>query len=153
MNLEQITNACAKAFDVTPEQIRSANRSDVVCRARGAAIYIATKRGYRPKHLEHFFRKTHGATIHALQNVQKWLDHEKDFKRSFESIELDDSICDDLDFPEKPLLTPKERLLACVQIAAGYAARTSGWDLVDAKLVASQSLRTLGEIEILTAQK
>ena len=67
---EHITMQVCRAFEVTPEEIKSKTRERRVAVPRHVAMYIMRQKGMRVAEVGHIFNRSHCTVIHANKNVQ-----------------------------------------------------------------------------------
>lgn len=87
LTIEEIQTTIARKYNVTLDQILSAERTQSIVTPRQLAMYIARK--FTPKSLPEIaklFKKTHATVIHGVRNIEKRLDVEEDLKSTLSEI-------------------------------------------------------------------
>lgn len=100
LTVEEIQQSVAKRFDVSIDQILSAERTQSLVTPRQMAMYISRK--YTTRSLPEIassFDKTHATILHGVKNIEKRLDVEPDLKSILKEVlaEFGCSLKDNLD--------------------------------------------------------
>lgn len=100
LTVEEIQQSVAKRFDVSIDQILSAERTQSLVTPRQMAMYISRK--YTTRSLPEIassFGKTHATILHGVKNIEKRLDVEPDLKSILKEVlaEFGCSLKDNLD--------------------------------------------------------
>jgi chromosomal replication initiator protein len=89
VSLEQIVKASADAFRVTPGNLVSKRRTSLIARARHVAMYLARK--LTPLSTtdvgRYFGGRDHSTVIHAVQQIQRLIKDDDDFRSVVLSLE------------------------------------------------------------------
>ena len=88
ITVDRIINEVAMVFKVTPEEIRSTNRSKNISRARKVAIYLLKEvKGMTYLDIGSELGKNHSTMTIHYQNVTEEMSRNKDFKHIVEDLE------------------------------------------------------------------
>ena len=100
LTVEEIQQSVAKRFDVSIDQILSAERTQSLVTPRQMAMYISRKYTTRSlPEIAQSFGKTHATIVHGVKNIEKRLDVEPDLKLILKEVlaEFGCSLKDNLD--------------------------------------------------------
>lgn len=100
LTVEEIQQSVAKRFDVSIDQILSAERTQSLVTPRQMAMYISRKYTTRSlPEIAQSFGKTHATIVHGVKNIEKRLDVEPDLKSILKEVlaEFGCSLKDNLD--------------------------------------------------------
>ncbi len=100
LTVEEIQQSVAKRFDVSIDQILSAERTQSLVTPRQMAMYISRKYTTRSlPEIANSFGKTHATILHGVKNIEKRLDVEPDLKSILKEVlaEFGCSLKDNLD--------------------------------------------------------
>ena len=87
LTIKEIQQSVAKKYNVSIEQILSAERTQSLVTPRQMAMYISRK--YTTKSLPEIaqsFKKTHATILHGVRNIEKRFDVEPDLKSELNEI-------------------------------------------------------------------